>query len=168
VEFNSENGRSSSPSRCCGSANWNTQLHNIISHCAITPQTISDFTAPPIAWYQMLIITKIGGKDHHQGMAAKTDSNQCHRCVTDNMAKLIQISRMASANITHSTKILAVHHKQLSNDIIDPLFLWYLWVSRSAKAEPQWAKYPNLSVRSFMRSKNLILEFNLSQKQYST
>jgi hypothetical protein len=28
-----------------------------------------------------------------------------------------------SANMTHSTKILAVNHKQLSNDIIDPLFL---------------------------------------------
>ena len=60
--------------------------------------------------------------------------------------------------MTHSTKILAVNHKQLSNDIIDPLFLWYLWVG-SVKAEPQWAKYPNLSVRSFVRSKKPILEF---------
>jgi hypothetical protein len=39
VEFDKENGRSSSPSRCCGSANWNTQLqHNmIISHGANPP-----------------------------------------------------------------------------------------------------------------------------------
>ena len=134
--------------QCCSSANQNTK-HSSNNH----------FTGPPIWPYQMSINANIGGKDHHQGMAAKTDSNQCHRCVTDNMAKLIQISRMTSANITHSTKILAVHHKPLSNDIIDPLFLWYLWVSRSAKAEPQWAKYPNLSVTSFVRSKKQTLEF---------
>jgi hypothetical protein len=30
------------------STNWNTQLHNIISHGTVTPQTISHFTAPPI------------------------------------------------------------------------------------------------------------------------
>jgi hypothetical protein len=66
VEFNSKNGRWSSPSRRCGSANRNTQLHNIISHDAITPQTISHFTAPPIGWYQLLKIATIGGKDHHQ------------------------------------------------------------------------------------------------------
>jgi hypothetical protein len=65
VEFDSENGRSLSSSRHCGSANWNTELHNIISHDAITPQTISHFTAPPIGPYQMLINAKIGGKDHH-------------------------------------------------------------------------------------------------------
>jgi hypothetical protein len=47
---------------------------------------------------------------------------------------------------------LAVNHKQLSSNIIDPLFLWYLWVG-SVKAEPWWAKYPNLSVRSFVTSK---------------
>jgi hypothetical protein len=63
-----------------------------------------------------------------------------------------------SANMTHSTKILAVNHKHLSNDIIDPLFLWYLWVG-SVKAEPQWPKYPNLSVKSFVTSKKPILEF---------
>jgi hypothetical protein len=57
------------------------------------------------------------------------------------------------------TKISVVNHKQLSNDIMDPLFLWYLWVS-SVKAEPQWPKYPNLSVRSFVTSEKLIsLEF---------
>jgi hypothetical protein len=48
VEFDNKNGRSMSPSQCCGSANWNTQLHNMISHGTITPQTISHFTAPPI------------------------------------------------------------------------------------------------------------------------
>jgi hypothetical protein len=47
VEFNSENRRSLSPSRQCGSANWNTQLHNIISHGAINHPTIRHFTAPP-------------------------------------------------------------------------------------------------------------------------
>jgi hypothetical protein len=31
LEFDSNNRRSSSPSWCCGSANQNTQLHNIIS-----------------------------------------------------------------------------------------------------------------------------------------
>jgi hypothetical protein len=35
---------------------------------------------------------------------------------------------VTSANMTHSTKILAVNCKQLSSDIIDPLFLWYLRV----------------------------------------
>jgi hypothetical protein len=81
------------------------------------------------------------------------------------MAKSIQISRRTSANMTHHlTKISAVNHKQLSNDIIDPLFLWYLWVG-SVKAElPQWAKYPNLSVRSFVTSKKPILEFNSAAK----
>ncbi len=47
VEFNSEKRRSLSPSRQCGSANWNTQLHNIISHGAINHPTIRHFTAPP-------------------------------------------------------------------------------------------------------------------------
>ena len=126
VEFDSENGRSSSPSWCCSSANQNTQLHNIISHGTVTPQTISHFTAPPIGPYQMLINAKIGGKDHHQWMAARADTNQCHRRVTYDMAKSIQITRVTSANMTHLTKILVVNHKQLSNDIIDPLFLWYL------------------------------------------
>jgi hypothetical protein len=65
---------------------------------------------------------------------------------------------VTSANTTHSTKILAVNCKQLSSDIIDPLFLWYLWVG-SVKAEPQWEKYPNLSVRSFVTSKKPILRF---------
>jgi hypothetical protein len=65
VEFDSENGRSSSPSRHCGSANQNTQLHNIISHGTITPQTISHFTVPPIGLYHLSISTKIGEQDHH-------------------------------------------------------------------------------------------------------
>jgi hypothetical protein len=60
--------------------------------------------------------------------------------------------------MTHSTKISAVNCKQLSNDVIDPLFLWYLWVG-SVEAEPLWPKYPNLSVRSFVTSEKLILEF---------
>jgi hypothetical protein len=51
------------------------------------------------------------------------------------MAKDIQISRVTSANTTHLTKILAVNCKQLSSEIIDPLFLWYLHVG-SVKAEP--------------------------------
>jgi hypothetical protein len=81
------------------------------------------------------------------------------------MAKSIQISRVMSANvIQHSTKILAVNCKQLSNDSIDPLFLWYLWVS-SVKAEPQWAKYPNFSHRHLMRSEKPILEFLSVVKQ---
>ena len=92
-------------------------------------------------------------------MAARADTNQCCRHVAYDMAKSIQISRVTSANTTHSTKILAVNRKQLSNNIIDPLlFLWYLRVG-SVKAEPQRPKYPNLSVRSFVRSKKLILEF---------
>jgi hypothetical protein len=74
------------------------------------------------------------------------------------MAKGIQISRVTSANMTHSTKILAVNCKQLSSKIIDPLFLWYVPVG-SVKAEPQWEKYPNLSVRSFMTSEKPILGF---------
>jgi hypothetical protein len=74
------------------------------------------------------------------------------------MAKGIQISRVMSANMTHLTKILAVNRKQLSSDIIDPLFLWYLQVG-SVKVEPQWEKYPNLSVRSFVTSKKPILGF---------
>jgi hypothetical protein len=73
------------------------------------------------------------------------------------MAKGI-FSRVTSANRTHSTKILAVNHKQLSSDIIDPLFLWYLWVG-SVKVEPQWEKYPNLSVRSFVTSEKPNLGF---------
>jgi hypothetical protein len=92
-------------------------------------------------------------------MATRADTNQCHRHVTYNMAISIQIARVMSANMTHLTKILVVNHKQLSNDIIDPLFLWYLWVS-SVKAEPLWPKYPSLSVRSFVTSEKMIsLEF---------
>ncbi len=55
--------------------------------------------------------------------------------------------------MAHLTKILAVICKQLSNNIIDPLFLWYLWIG-SVKVEPQWAKYPNLSVRSFIKDQS--------------
>jgi hypothetical protein len=87
-----------------------------------------------------------------------TDTNQHHRHVAHDMAKGIQISRVTSANTTHSTKISAVNCKQLSSDIIDPLFLWYLRAG-SVKAEPQWEKYPNLSVKSFVTSKKLILGF---------
>jgi hypothetical protein len=100
-------------------------------------------------------------KQAHHGwrMAPRTDTNQHCRHVSHDMAKGIQISRVMSANTIHSTKILAVNHKQLSSDIIlDPLFLWYLRVS-SVKTEPQWEKYPNLSVRSFMTSKKWILGF---------
>jgi hypothetical protein len=48
--------------------------------------------------------------------------------VADDMAKCIQITRVMSANTTHLTKILVVNRKQLSSNIIDPLFLWYLWL----------------------------------------
>jgi hypothetical protein len=54
----------------------------------------------------------------HQGLP---DTNQCHRHIPYDMAKSIQISRVTSANTTHSTKISAVNHrycKQLSNDVI--------------------------------------------------
>jgi hypothetical protein len=88
----------------------------------------------------------------------RTVTNQCHRHVTHDMAKSIQIYRVTLANLTHWTKILAVNCKQLSKDIIDPLFLWYLWV-HSVKAESQWVKYPNCSDRRFVRSENPILEF---------
>jgi hypothetical protein len=74
------------------------------------------------------------------------------------MAKSIQITRVMAANMTHLTKILAVNHKQLSNNIIDLPFLWFLQVS-SVKVEPQWPKYPNLSITSFVTSKKQILEF---------
>jgi hypothetical protein len=66
------------------------------------------------------------------------------------MAKCIQISSDVSKYDPLNYKISAENCKQLSNDIIDPLFLWYLWVG-SGKAEPQWAKYPNPCVRRFAR-----------------
>jgi hypothetical protein len=120
VEFDSKNGRTLSPSWCCGSANQNTQLHNIISHSIVTPQTISHFTAPPIRLYQMLANAKNWQKGpplmngRQQELA---DTNQCSRRVSYNMAKPIQISRVTSANMTHLTKISVVNHKQLSNYI---------------------------------------------------
>ena len=61
-----------------------------------------------------------GENDHHRQTAPRTDTNQCRRRVAHDMAKGIQISRVTSANMTHSTKILAVNRKQLSSDIIDP------------------------------------------------
>ncbi len=128
--------------RFFGSANLNTQLHNIISHSAITPKTISHFTVPLIGSYQMLINAKIGRKDHHWQMAARADTNQGCRHAAYDMAKSIQISRVASANMTHLTKILVVNHKQLSNNIIDPLFLWYLWVSSQCQGG---ARVPKVS-----------------------
>jgi hypothetical protein len=87
-----------------------------------------------------------------------TPTNVTGSHIAYDMAKSLQITRVTSANMTHSTKILAINHKQLSSDITDLLFLWYLWVG-SVKAEPQWAKYPNLSVTSFVRSKKQTLEF---------
>jgi hypothetical protein len=42
--------------------------------------------------------------------------------VADDMAKSIQIARVTSSNPIHSTKISAVNCKQLTNNIIDPLF----------------------------------------------
>jgi hypothetical protein len=59
-------------------------------------------------------------KEHHHQTVPRTDTNQCRRRVTHDMAKGIQISKVMSANKTHSTKILAVNCKQLSSDIIDP------------------------------------------------
>jgi hypothetical protein len=72
--------------------------------------------------------------------------------------------------MTHSTKILAVNCKQLSNNIIDPYFYGTYGLAVSSKMEPQWAKYPNPCVRSFMRSEKLISEFYsvARQKWYST
>jgi hypothetical protein len=87
-----------------------------------------------------------------------TPTNVAGVRVAQDMAKGIQISRVMSANMTHSTKISAVNRKQLSSDIIDPLFLCYLRVG-SVKAEPQWAKYPNLSDRSLVTSEKPILGF---------
>jgi hypothetical protein len=72
-----------------------------------------------------------------------------------------------SANMTHTTKILAVNHKQLSSNIIDPLFLWYPQVG-SIKVEPQWTKYPNPCVRSFVKSEKPILGFYLVTKMVHT
>jgi hypothetical protein len=88
---------------------------------------------------------------------------ECCRPVAHNMTKCIQIIQVMSANMTRSTKILAVNRKKLANNIIDPLFLWYLWVD-SVKAEPQWAEYPNPCVRSFVRSEKSILEFSFVSK----
>jgi hypothetical protein len=99
-----------------------------------------------------------GENDHHQRTAPRTDTNQRRRRVAHDMTKGIQISRVMSANTTHLTKISAVNCKQLCSDIIDPLFLWYLRVG-SVKAEPQWEKYSNLSVRSFVTSEKPILGF---------
>jgi hypothetical protein len=97
-------------------------------------------------------------------MSPRTDINECRRLVAYDVAKSIQNSRVTSVNMTHLTKISAVNCKQLSNDITDPVFLWYLWVS-SVKVGPQWAKYPNPCIRSFVRSKKLILEFNFVTKK---
>jgi hypothetical protein len=72
------------------------------------------------------------------------------------MAKGIQIARVTSAN--SYDPLNQDLGSQLSNNIIDPLLLWYLWVG-SVKVEPQWAKYPNLSVRSFVTSEKPILGF---------
>jgi hypothetical protein len=49
-----------------------------------------------------------------QQTVARTDTNQCCRHVAHDMAKGIQISRVTSANTTHSTMISAVNHKQLT------------------------------------------------------
>jgi hypothetical protein len=99
-----------------------------------------------------------GENDHHQRTAPRNDTNQHRRRVAHDMAKGIQISSVMSANTTYSTNISAVNRKQLSSNIIDPLFWWYLRVG-SVKAEPQWEKYPNLSVRSFVTSEKPILGF---------
>jgi hypothetical protein len=80
--------------------------------------------------------------------------------------KCIQIARVTSANMTHLTKIL-VNHKLLSNDIIDPLFLWYLQVG-SVKAEPQWAKYPNWVLEVSWHPKTHFWNVILLQKWCST
>jgi hypothetical protein len=54
----------------------NTQMHNIISHGAVTPQTFSHFTVPPIGWTVMTVdkCKKMGEMTtihkRHQGLAA--------------------------------------------------------------------------------------------------
>jgi hypothetical protein len=103
-----------------------------------------------------------GKNHHHVPMAPRANIDQCYRHVAHGMAKCIHIAS-GSANMTYLTKILVVNHKQLSNNIIDPLFLYYLWVD-SVKVEPQWAKYPSLSVRRFMRLEKPILEFYFTAK----
>jgi hypothetical protein len=45
AEFDSNNGIASSPSQHCGSANQNTQLHNIISHGAVNHPKICHLAA---------------------------------------------------------------------------------------------------------------------------
>ncbi len=56
-------------------------------------------------------------KRQHQGL---TSTNIAVVSQMSNMAKGIQISRVMSSNPTHLTKILAVNHKQLSSDTIEP------------------------------------------------
>jgi hypothetical protein len=156
VDFDSENGRLPSPSE-------HPDAQHYFSWCRHSPNiqplhSTSHWTVMTVnkrkKWRKWPPYTN-GTKDW------LPDTNQCHRHVPYDMAKSIQISRVTSANTMHSTKISAVncrYCKQLSNDVIDPLFSWYLWVG-SVKAESQWAKYPNLSVRSFVTSKKPILEF---------
>jgi hypothetical protein len=134
--------------------------HNFSGHC----QSSHNLPLYSASYWTVAVMNpaRRGEKDHHQWTAPRTDTNPCRRRVAHDMAKGIQISRVTSANTTHSTKILAVSCKQLSSDIMDPLFL-YLWVG-SVKAEPQWAKYPNLSDKSFVTSKKPILDFILLWK----
>jgi hypothetical protein len=70
------------PSWHCGSANQNTQLHNMISHSAITPQTISHFTAPPIKPKRLLInaeMVKMTTIDEqHQGLTPTNIAGMLH------------------------------------------------------------------------------------------
>jgi hypothetical protein len=105
--------------------------------------------------------------ERHQELTSMNVVGMSH---SYDVTKSIQNSRVTSANLTHVTKISVVNCKQLSNNIIDPLFLWYLQVG-SVKVKPQWAKYPNPAcVRSFVASKKLILELYFIAKmvQYIT
>jgi hypothetical protein len=106
-----------------------------------------------------------GENNHHWQMTPRTDTNQCHRHVTHDMAKGIQISRVTSANTTHSTKISAVNHKQLSSNIIDPIFYgtYGLAVSKqshSGKRIQIWV------LEALWHPKNQFWDFISSQKWY--
>jgi hypothetical protein len=115
-------------------------LQHLLLECSSNKSSKKRWKWPPLT---------NGTKDWHQPMsqACRTQHGQRHTNLQSD-----------TANTTHLTKILAVNHKQLSGNIIDPLFLWYLWVD-SVKAEPQWEKHPIVSDKSFVTSEKTILGF---------
>jgi hypothetical protein len=105
-----------------------------------------------------------GEKDHHHWTAPRTDTNQCRRHVAHDMAKGIQISRVTSANITHSTKISAVNRKQLSSDIIDPYF-YDTYGSAVSRQSHSWQSNQIWVIEALWHPKNQ-KDFILSRKRY--